>query len=185
MWRPRRSDPPRRRRAGDPDRSANERRPARRVRARGRGRGARLFPCRGLSSRGGHRRCCKGTARRVGRLARRRCGGTVESTAESDTCLVVVTVFKIVAPALRAGGWVRFPPSPPASMTSSHFRAIPSVDRVLRSLGDTGLPGPVVVDAVRRHLKTLRSRKAIPPVAAVVARHPFSLQGLRASRPRR
>jgi len=27
---------------------------------------------------------------------------------------VVVTVFKIVAPALRAGGWVRFPPSPPA-----------------------------------------------------------------------
>ena len=33
--------------------------------------------------------------------------------AESDTCLVVVTVFKIVAPALRAGGWVRFPPSPP------------------------------------------------------------------------
>ena len=32
---------------------------------------------------------------------------------ESDTCLVVVTVFKIVASALCAGGWVRFPPSPP------------------------------------------------------------------------
>jgi len=33
---------------------------------------------------------------------------------ESDTCLVVVTVFKIVASALRVEGWVRFPPSPPA-----------------------------------------------------------------------
>ena len=43
---PRRSDQPRRRRAGDSDGSANERRPAGRVRARGRERGARLFPCR-------------------------------------------------------------------------------------------------------------------------------------------
>ena len=44
-------------------------------------------------------------------------------------------------------------------MKSSRLRAIPSVDKVLQSLGDTGLPGPVVVDAVRRHLKALRSRK--------------------------
>jgi hypothetical protein len=36
--------------------------------------------------------------------------------AESDTCLVVVTVFKTVAPTLRAGWWVRFPPSPPSSL---------------------------------------------------------------------
>ena len=109
---------------------------------------------------------------------------------ESDTCLVVVTVFKIVAPALCAGGWVRFPPSPPTFaracslrralqptsdvgrrvargvpaamadlMKTSRLRAIPSVDKVLQSLGDTGLPAPVVVDAVRRHLKTLRSKK--------------------------
>ena len=35
--------------------------------------------------------------------------------AESDTCLVVVTVFKIVAPTLCVGGWVRFPPSPPSA----------------------------------------------------------------------
>ena len=42
--------------------------------------------------------------------------GTIGSKAESDTCLVVVTVFKIVAPALCVGGWVRFPPSPPSSL---------------------------------------------------------------------
>ena len=38
--------------------------------------------------------------------------------SESDTCLVVVTVFKIVAPALCVGGWVRFPPSPPSALAS-------------------------------------------------------------------
>jgi hypothetical protein len=40
--------------------------------------------------------------------------GAIAWRAESDTCLVVVTVFKIVAPTLCAGGWVRFPPSPPS-----------------------------------------------------------------------
>ena len=68
---------------------------------------------------------------------------------ESDTCLVVVTVFKIVAPALCAGGWVRFLPSPP-TMKPSRLRAIPSVDRLLQSLGDADLPRPIVVDTVRR-----------------------------------
>ena len=67
-------------------------------------------------------------------------------------------------------------------MKSSHLRAIPSVDKVLRSLGDTGLPGPVVVDAVRRYLKALRSKKAIPPAAAVLAGIRSSLESLRASR---
>jgi L-seryl-tRNA(Ser) seleniumtransferase len=67
-------------------------------------------------------------------------------------------------------------------MTSSPLRAIPSVDKVLRALGDTGLPGPVVVAAVRRHLQTLRSRKAVPPAAAVVADIRSSLEGLRSSR---
>ena len=99
---------------------------------------------------------------------------------ESDTCLVVVTVFKIVASALCVGGWVRFPPSPPAFarafrlarsvelarlahgkpassasardcspssrakaiMKSSRLRAIPSVDKILQSLGDTGFQRP-------------------------------------------
>ena len=56
MCRPRRSDQPRRRRAGAADRSANEWRPAGRVRTRGGERRARLFPCRWLSSRSGNRR---------------------------------------------------------------------------------------------------------------------------------
>ena len=67
-------------------------------------------------------------------------------------------------------------------MRASHLRAIPSVDKVLHSLGDTGLPGPVVVDAVRRSLKALRSKKAIPAAAAVVAGIRSSLASLRASR---
>src|SRR4051812_27789747 len=67
-------------------------------------------------------------------------------------------------------------------MRSSHLRAIPSVDKVLRSLGDTGLPGPVVVDAVRRHLKALRSKKAIPPTATMLAGIRSGLESLRASR---
>ena len=67
-------------------------------------------------------------------------------------------------------------------MKASRLRAIPSVDKVLQSLGDTGLPGPVVVDAVRRHLKALRSKKAIPPADAVIADIRSSLQSLRASR---
>ena len=68
------------------------------------------------------------------------------------------------------------------TMRASHLRAIPSVDKVLRSLGDTGLPGPVVVDAVRRHLKGLRTKKAIPPASAVIAEIRSRLQSLRASR---
>ena len=55
-----------------------------------------------------------GSAWRVGGVASRgHRGAHGRIRAESDTCLVVVTVFKIVAPALCAGGWVRFPPSPP------------------------------------------------------------------------
>lgn len=53
----------------------------------------------------------------------------IGSSAESDTCLVVVTVFKIVAPALRAGGWVRFPPSPPNPFAGcpQHFVRTPRI----------------------------------------------------------
>jgi hypothetical protein len=45
---------------------------------------------------------------------------------------------------------------------SARLRAIPSVDKVLQALGDTALPAPVVVHAVRRHLQSVRSKKAIP-----------------------
>ena len=65
---------------------------------------------------------------------------------------------------------------------SSRLRAIPSVDKVLQALGETGLPAPVVVHAVRRHLQTLRSQKTIPAADAIVATIRTSLQRLRASR---
>lgn len=67
-------------------------------------------------------------------------------------------------------------------MSALPLRALPSVDKVLRALGDTGLPGPVVVDEVRRYLKALRAKKAVPPAAAVLAGIRSSLSGLRASR---
>jgi L-seryl-tRNA(Ser) seleniumtransferase len=77
----------------------------------------------------------------------------------------------------------------------SRLRAIPSVDKLLQSLGETGLPAPVVVAAVRRHLSTLRDRsvrlqadrrktqkETIPPFDAVVADVRERLRSLRASR---
>ena len=67
-------------------------------------------------------------------------------------------------------------------MKTSRLRAIPSVDRVLQELGDTGLPAPIVVHAVRRHLQSLRSRKTIPGTDAIVAAIRSSLDRLRSSR---
>ena len=76
-------------------------------------------------------------------------------------------------------------------MKTSRLREIPSVDKVLQALGDTGLPQPVIVHAVRRHLQTLRSpafakatarRRGIPEVDTIVADIRSSLERLRASR---
>ena len=67
-------------------------------------------------------------------------------------------------------------------MKTARFRAIPSVDKILQTLGDTGLPAPVVVHAVRRHLQALRSQKAVPSPDAIVASIRSSLEQLRASR---
>jgi len=67
-------------------------------------------------------------------------------------------------------------------MKTARLRAIPAVDKILQSLGETGLPAPVVVDAVRRHLLTLRSKKTIPGAEAIVAEIRSSLDRLRASR---
>jgi L-seryl-tRNA(Ser) seleniumtransferase len=65
---------------------------------------------------------------------------------------------------------------------TSRFRAIPSVDKILQALGDTGVPTPLVVHAVRAHLQTLRSRKTIPSTDAIVASIRSSLERLRTSR---
>jgi L-seryl-tRNA(Ser) seleniumtransferase len=64
----------------------------------------------------------------------------------------------------------------------SRLRAIPSVDKILHSLGETGLPTPVVVAAVRRSLQTLRSKKTVPGADAIVAGIRSDLHRLRASR---
>ena len=67
-------------------------------------------------------------------------------------------------------------------MNASRLRAIPSVDKILQRLGETGLPSPVVVDTVRRQLQSLRSQKNIPPADAIVANIRVSLDRLRTSR---
>jgi L-seryl-tRNA(Ser) seleniumtransferase len=65
---------------------------------------------------------------------------------------------------------------------TSRLRAIPAVDKILQSLGETGLPAPVVVHAVRRHLQALRSKRTVPAPDAIVADIRSSLDRLRASR---
>ena len=67
-------------------------------------------------------------------------------------------------------------------MTSSRLRAIPSVDRVLQELGDTGLPRPIVLDAVRRELRALRRQPVVPTLPDVVSRLRDLLADLRGAR---
>src|SRR2546428_7679075 len=67
-------------------------------------------------------------------------------------------------------------------MKASRLRAIPSVEKVLQALGDTGLPRPIVLDVVRRELQALRTQKTIPDLDAVVARIRASLFDVHASR---
>ena len=67
-------------------------------------------------------------------------------------------------------------------MKPSRLRAIPSVDKVLLALGDTGLPRPIVLDVVRRELRILRTQKTIPDLDAVVARIRAVVLDVRASR---
>jgi L-seryl-tRNA(Ser) seleniumtransferase len=67
-------------------------------------------------------------------------------------------------------------------MKPSRLRAIPSVDKVLQALGDTGLPRPIVLDVVRRELQALRAQKTIPGLDAVVARLDAVVRDVRAAR---
>ena len=67
-------------------------------------------------------------------------------------------------------------------MNTSRLRAIPSVDRVLRELGDTALPRPIVVEAVRRTLKQLRRRSGLAALPDVVRGLREELNDLRSSR---
>jgi L-seryl-tRNA(Ser) seleniumtransferase len=67
-------------------------------------------------------------------------------------------------------------------MTRAALRTIPSVDKILRALGDTDLPAPLVVDVVRKELAKLRAAKVIPGVVQVIAQCEAYLRELRASR---
>jgi L-seryl-tRNA(Ser) seleniumtransferase len=67
-------------------------------------------------------------------------------------------------------------------MTQSRLRAIPSVEKILQALGDSGLPRPIVLGVVRRELGKLRKQKSVPAFDAVVASVRNSLRELHVSR---
>ena len=62
------------------------------------------------------------------------------------------------------------------------LRSIPSVEKLLQALGDTGLPRPVVTGVVRAEVAALRSVESIPEFDSVLARVRSSLDSLRLSR---
>ena len=61
-------------------------------------------------------------------------------------------------------------------------RAIPSVTKVLDSLGKIDLPRPLIVDLVRRELSKIRASGKIPEFPSIVDLVRISLEQLRASR---
>jgi L-seryl-tRNA(Ser) seleniumtransferase len=69
-------------------------------------------------------------------------------------------------------------------MPDPSLRSIPSVDRVLRDLGDTGVPRPAVVALVRRELAALRQSapSATPDTNGVLPRIRAALDALRRAR---
>jgi len=67
-------------------------------------------------------------------------------------------------------------------VNASRLRAIPSVDKVVLSLGHTDLPRALVLDVVRRELKTLRTEKSIPRIDAIVERIRQRVRQVSASR---
>ena len=67
-------------------------------------------------------------------------------------------------------------------MKAHSRRAIPSVSKILDSLGPIDLPRPLVVDLVREELAKLRRSKKIPDFDAVINLVRVALEDLRASR---
>ena len=69
-------------------------------------------------------------------------------------------------------------------MPEASLRSIPSVDKVLRELGDTGVPRPAVVALVRRELDSVREAARTDPAGAdgVLPRIRSALDALRNAR---
>ena len=67
-------------------------------------------------------------------------------------------------------------------MNRGHLRGIPSVDKILRALGDMSLPHAIVVDAVRRELAAVRKQKLAPNFDELLSQLRLVLDELRASR---
>src|SRR6202162_5504209 len=67
-------------------------------------------------------------------------------------------------------------------MKRSGLRGIPSVDKLAHALGDTGLPHPTVVAAIRRELAALRKHGTIPGFEDILSRLRSALGIVRASR---
>ena len=67
-------------------------------------------------------------------------------------------------------------------MKRSGLRQIPSVDRLLRALGDLELPRPAVLDLIRRELAGLRRRKIVPPFDDLLSNIRSAANLLRAAR---
>jgi L-seryl-tRNA(Ser) seleniumtransferase len=55
-------------------------------------------------------------------------------------------------------------------MKTHRFRNLPAVEKVLKALGETGLPRPVVTAVVRRELDTLRREKTFPEFGSILDR---------------
>src|SRR6202790_5425825 len=67
-------------------------------------------------------------------------------------------------------------------MKRSALPGIPPVDKLAQALGDTGLPYPAVVAAIRRELAALRKHGTIPQYDEILSRLRSALHSLKASR---
>jgi L-seryl-tRNA(Ser) seleniumtransferase len=67
-------------------------------------------------------------------------------------------------------------------MNRSPLRAIPSVDKILQTLGETGLPRPVTLDVVRRELEAIRKTKLKLDSDGMLSRIRSALREVGASR---
>ncbi len=67
-------------------------------------------------------------------------------------------------------------------MKQAALRAIPAVEKVLQSLGETGIPRPAVAAVVRRELAAMRLARAVPEFYMVMRRVAIALDQLRRER---